>query len=191
MNLYDAFMSPFEKRHLSLLRKDIIPMAQGDVLEIGAGTGVNFPFYDEAKIKSLSVLDLEVNTIAMQRASEKTIFIQSDDSNLPFDDDSFDTVVETLVLCSVEDVQKMMREIKRILKPGGIFLHIDHGLPKSSALKMLFHLIAPLWHSITRSCRINKDHKPVIESSGLKTLKGGSRGKGVFYWGVSKKENCF
>ena len=81
----------------------------------------------------------------------------------------------------------MMNEIKRVLRPQGLFIHIDHGLPSDQKLKKLFRLIAPAWRGMTRSCRIDKDQKAIIEGSGLETVEENANGKGVFYWGVAKK----
>jgi len=187
MNLYDAFMSPLEKRFLISLRKKIIPLSKGDVLEIGAGTGVNFSFYDKDKIISMTILDNDKNTYAANRAEKSTNFVEGDAAEMPFADSSFDTVVETLMLCSVEDVERVLGEIRRVLRPGGIFLHIDHGLPSSKGMRKVFRLLAPLWHGITGSCRIDKEYKSSIEAMGFKTLEEGSKVKGVFYWGVAKK----
>lgn len=187
MNLYDVFMAPLERRFLKVMRSKLIPKAYGDILEIGAGTGANFDFYDSAKIKSLSVLDNEKNEYAKKRAPINSKFIEASGTKIPFKNESFDCVVETLVLCSVEENELMVSEIARVLKSGGIFIHIDHGLPKPNHLRNLFKFIAPLWHGMTGSCRIDKDHKSVIESSGLNTIEEGYKGKGVFYWGVSKK----
>jgi ubiquinone/menaquinone biosynthesis C-methylase UbiE len=189
MNGYDLFMAPLEKKFIREIRKKIIPKAVGDVLEIGAGTGANFPFYQQDKISSFHVLDIEIKQIAKARAPKNTVFKQSDTARLPYDDESFDTVVESLVLCSVDDERTMMREIVRVIKPGGRFIHIDHGLPDERKLKKLFRIIAPAWRGMTKSCRIDKDHQAIIEASGLDMIEKHSKGKGVFYWGVSKKQS--
>lgn len=187
MNLYDKFMAPLEKRKLIAIRKQLLPKASGDVLELGAGTGVNFKYYNADTINSFTVVDKITNEVAANRAPKRTSFVKCDAIAMPFDDNSFDTVVETLVMCSIDDTQKALDEITRILRPGGLFLHLDHGMPNTSGLRSVFNFIAPLWRGLTRSCRINKNHKYFLEKSTLITLEEHSTSSGIFYWGVSKK----
>lgn len=189
MNLYDIMMAPLEKRVLNGLRREIIPKASGDVLEIGAGTGANFSFYKQGQVSSFNILDIETSKIAKQRAPKNTVFTQSKSAQLPYEDESFDTVVESLVLCSIDDEQAMLSEIKRILKPDGILIHIDHGLPKNQKLKKLFRFFAPLWRRMTKSCRIDKDQRAIIIDSGLEIIEESTTAKGVFYWGIARKES--
>lgn len=116
MNAYDFFMSPLEKKHLKPLRSKIISKAYGKVLEIGAGTGANIPFYNMDKITSLSVVDKNLNKHIMNIAPTDTIFLQDNILQLPFENDSFDSIVETLVLCSVGESEKALNEIIRVLR---------------------------------------------------------------------------
>lgn len=187
MNFYDVFMYPLEKRFLQSMRKSLIPQAKGEVLEIGAGTGANFKFYDNNKVRTITVLDKEVKKEVVERAPKNTVFVSNCASTLPFDDESFDTVVETLLLCSVDDVDVVLKEIARVLKPDGVFLHIDHGLPKSKSLRKLFNAFAPVWHSLTKSCQINKEFEPKFKSANFETDSQVSKGSGVFCGGVSKR----
>src|SRR5690606_5793131 len=114
---YDTFMSPLEKRGFQRLRKSLIGKAQGKVLEIGSGTGANFPYYDRAE----EVTALDPNSMmrekSMVRAEQATVpidVISGDVENLPFMDNVFDTVVGTLVLCTIPNPIKALEEIRRV-----------------------------------------------------------------------------
>lgn len=187
MNIYDIFMYPLERLHLISLRKELIPKSRGDVLEIGAGTGVNFRYYKSDLIDKITVVDKEINKTARKRALDNMKFIEGDAIKLPFEDNSFDTVVETLLLCSVDGEDKAIEEIYRVLKPGGGFIHIDHTVPEGKILKDIFNLAAPIWRFFSRSCRINKTYKHSIENAGFDNEIEMTKGKGVFYGAISIK----
>ena len=188
MNFYDIFMFPLEKGFLNALRKELIPNARGKILEIGAGTGVNFRYYDMDEIEGIVVADHAINKTAVKRATDKIEFVECDAGSMPFDDNSFDTVVETLLLCSVDHEEKVLQEIKRVLKPDGAFIHIDHGMPDGTGAKRLFNFFAPAWRAMTRSCRINKQYEIMLNDAGFKTDSCLKKGGGVFSGGISKKK---
>lgn len=187
MNFYDIFMYPLEKLFLISMRRNLIPKAKGNVLELGAGTGVNFKYYKNENIDAITVADMEISKAAKDRAIDGMQFIAADATKLPFDDNSFDTVVETLLLCSIDGEERAVAEIHRVLKPDGVFIHIDHGLPSRKGLKGLFNALAPIWRFFTQSCRINKIYKETIESTGFKTIEEYKNNGGAFCGGVSKK----
>ena len=187
MNIYDIFMYPLERIFLDSMRKKMIPHASGDVIEIGAGTGVNFRYYNSSKIESITVVDKKINSEAKKRKLMKMDFILADATKLPFDDNSFDTVVETLLLCSIDEIDKALEEIYRVLKPEGVFIHIDHGIPDKKGLKKIFNGFAPIWRFFSRSCRINKEFEPLLYNAEFKTFEELKNGWGIFYGGMSKK----
>lgn len=186
MNIYDTFMYPLEKGFLRQMRKHLIPKAKGDVLELGAGTGANLAYFKSDNISSFTVLDKEISDALRKKASDNTVFVETSADNLPFDDNSFDTVVETLLLCSTDDVEKVLSEVSRVLKKDGVFIHIDHQMPHSSGLRKTFSIIAPLWHRMTRSCRIDKEFAPLFDKMNFKEENQINTGNGVFYGGIAK-----
>jgi ubiquinone/menaquinone biosynthesis C-methylase UbiE len=187
MRFYDIFMFPLEKRVLWRLRARLIPKAKGNVLELGAGTGVNLPHYDAHECHTLTTVDKAEGRFSKAPPEGLDITtIEADAENLPFSDDTFDTVVETLLLCSVENVPGILSEISRVLKPGGRFIHIDHGLPEGRHMQKLFRRMAPLWHGLTGSCRIDKIYAPMLEAAGFVQMASGRAGADVFYWGEYK-----
>ncbi len=181
-------MLPLEALALRRLRRALVPKADGDVLEVGAGTGVNLKYYRSDVCRTLTIADKRVNRMIREiEFSRPADWVEADVTQLPFEDNRFDTVVETLLLCSVEEVPAALQEIKRVLKPGGRFIHIDHGLPEKKGLRKLFVALAPLWYGMSRSCRIDKEFEPLLSAAGFENEVVGHAWGGVFYWGISKK----
>jgi ubiquinone/menaquinone biosynthesis C-methylase UbiE len=127
---YDRMSASTEEAGLRERRRELLVQARGRVLEIGGGTGANLPFYGEA-VSSLTVTEPEE---AMARRLERRAkdqdrpieLVRASAENLPFEDGSFDFVVSTLVLCSVEDQPRALHELRRVLKPDGRLLFIEH-----------------------------------------------------------------
>jgi ubiquinone/menaquinone biosynthesis C-methylase UbiE len=127
---YDRNMARVEKAGLRALRQSLLAAASGNVLEIGGGTGANLPFY-RPEIASLTITEPEA---PMVRRLEQHVREQADwakvlrapAEDLPFEDGAFDTVVSTLVLCGVSDQPRALRQLRRVLRPGGQLLFIEH-----------------------------------------------------------------
>lgn len=111
--IFNLFILPFEKVLLHKRRKELITNVKGKVLEIGSGGGVNFNYYNSKNIELLNVLDLKFNKFIMNHKLNKEMninYITANAEKLPFDDKSFDTVVATLVLCSIDNPNKALEE---------------------------------------------------------------------------------
>jgi ubiquinone/menaquinone biosynthesis C-methylase UbiE len=128
--MYDRQMAGTEKAGLRALRERLLAGASGDVLEIGGGTGLNLPCYGPG-VKSLTVTEPEAamlrhlqGRVREHRASARVLRAPAED--LPFEDHTFDVAVSTLVLCSVDDQPRALRELRRVLRPGGRLLFIEH-----------------------------------------------------------------
>jgi ubiquinone/menaquinone biosynthesis C-methylase UbiE len=127
---YDRQMAATEKAGLSARRQKLLSQASGDVLEIGSGTGANLPFYGSG-VTSVTMTEAHQAMVrrlerkAAEQATSVTV-LRAPAEDLPFDDHSFDTVVSTLVLCGVDDQPRALREIRRVLRPGGRLLFIEH-----------------------------------------------------------------
>jgi ubiquinone/menaquinone biosynthesis C-methylase UbiE len=127
---YDRFSKGSEDAGLAEMRRNLISGASGDVLEIGGGTGANLGYYG-AGVESLTVTEPELPMLkrlerkAREHNSQATVRRASAE-DLPFEDASFDTVVSTLVLCGVDDQPRALREIRRVLRPGGRLIFIEH-----------------------------------------------------------------
>ena len=127
---YDRQIARIEKAGLAAIRQDLLAGASGRVLEIGGGTGANLPYYGPS-VESLTITEPEPPMLRRleRRVSENGLHAQvlrAPAEDLPFDDDSFDTAVSTLVLCGVDDQQRALRELRRVLRPGGRLIFIEH-----------------------------------------------------------------
>jgi ubiquinone/menaquinone biosynthesis C-methylase UbiE len=127
---YDRMSRKGEEAGLRALRQSLLADAAGRVLEIGAGTGANLPHYD-GRIDTLVVTEPEPQMLRrLQRAASEHVpqaqVLRAPAEDLPFEDDTFDTVVSTLVLCGVDDQPRALREARRVLRPGGRLLFLEH-----------------------------------------------------------------
>ncbi len=168
ISFYDLFMVPLERKGISKARKELIPTATKNVLEIGAGTGVNLQYYDFSKITSLTVSDYEISKhlkTLHQQDESKFELVRLDVEALPFLDNSFDYVVHTLVFCSVVNVDRGLKEIKRVLKPDGKLIFIEHVLPKKNPLKKVFNIATPAWKKIGKGCHLNRNYLRSLEKN--------------------------
>lgn len=127
---YDRAFAPLEHYYLDGLRRRVLSAlpANGSILEIGAGTGVNFKFYPKCRHAVASEISRQMIEIARPKAGEIAL-IQADAQTLPFPTDLFDAVFATLVFCSVPDPARGFAEIRRVLKPGGQLILIEHVRP--------------------------------------------------------------
>jgi ubiquinone/menaquinone biosynthesis C-methylase UbiE len=132
---YDRQMAKTEKAGLRAFRERLLAEASGDVLEIGGGTGANLPSYGPA-VTSLTItepqtpmlrrLERKVREHSIREHGPSVRVLRAPAEDLPFDDDSFDVAVSTLVLCGVDDQPRALRELRRVLRPGGRLLFIEH-----------------------------------------------------------------
>jgi len=190
---YDAFMSFFEKRELGTQRQILMKSAKGRVLEIGSGTGVNLKYYDFQGIDSLILSDFKLNPLLstqVKKLNQDSIDIKSFSvESLPFEDDSFDTVVVTLVFCSVYNVSNGLNEIKRVLKNDGKFIFIEHVLPEKQPLKEVFNTVTPIWKVLASNCHLNRDFLESLNESGFDYELNKRFFKTAFVSGIAKSSN--
>ena len=180
--IFNLFMLPFEKISLHKRRQEIITKAKGKVLEIGSGGGVNFNYYDSKKIESLDVLDLKFNKFIMNHKLNKEIninYITANAEKLPFADKSFDTVVATLIFCSIDNPNNALKEIHRVLKDDGQLIFIEHVLPHDKFCKDLANSLNGTWKKIAK-CNINCDTYKNIENANFKISNYEKFGNKVF-----------
>jgi ubiquinone/menaquinone biosynthesis C-methylase UbiE len=165
---YDSFLALGERRGMAAQRAELLAQARGRVLEIGAGTGLNLPHYPQ----HLDELVLTEPQSAMAAGLHKRIaglarpvtVVEAGAQELPFPDASFDTVVSTLVLCTVPDADAAITEIRRVLKPGGRFLFIEHVLADGERLARWQHRLAPAWKVFGDGCNCNRETIAMLES---------------------------
>lgn len=159
--LYDIVFRRAERKGLRAMREDLLSQCTGKVLEIGAGTGLNVGHY-AADVSGLVLTEPEPHMAAKLRAavSRSRIaaeVIEAPAESLPFPDASFDTVVSTLVLCTVPSPDAVIREVRRVLKPGGRFLFIEHVRSDSRRLAGWQDRLRGPWSLFACGCQCNRN----------------------------------
>jgi SAM-dependent methyltransferase len=153
-------------------RAALVGAASGDVLEIGFGSGATLPFYDAAKVKQLTVVEPSegMNRRAAGRLAASPVPVRSvpgAGEGLPFADASFDTVVTCLTLCSVDDPPQVLAEIRRVLRPGGKFLFLEHVLSDDADRRRWQVRLTPLQKVIGVGCHLDRDTAAIVRAAGL------------------------
>ena len=156
-------------------RSKIVPRAEGRVLELGIGMGLNLAFYDPAKVSLVMGVDpaAALREVALAAPRDERLAVQVEDGDaeaLPFEAASFDTVVCTYTLCSVCTPAKALAEARRVLKPGGRFLFCEHGLAPDPGVVKWQRRIEPLWKRIAGGCHLSRPIAPAIEAAGFQVL---------------------
>ena len=171
---YDFLTLWSERRLLRHLRPPVAGAAKGRVLEIGVGTGANFPYYQG--VDRLLATDPEPSMIAraQKRAEELGLsveFHQCPAEVLPFASGSFDAVVATLVFCSVRDPALALAEVKRVLKPTGVLRFIEHIRSDGSFTGHIQDILTPAWRWFGAGCHLNRQTAARIEAAGFEFLE--------------------
>ena len=205
--MYDKYILPYllnftcGQKPFIKQREKIVPMAKGRVLEIGIGSGLNLPYLDASRIDSLVSIDPseELIGIAEQRINDsmpKIEFIVSKAEQMSFNDNTFDTVLMTYTMCTVDDASRVLDEIKRVLKSDGQLLFCEHGLAPEEKVVVWQNRINRFWPHISGGCNINKDIPNLIKKAGLNILSMDEmylprtpKILGYNYWGTAINSN--
>lgn len=153
-------------------RSEIVPRAQGEVLELGCGGGINLQFYDRSKVDKLTGLDPSAELLDYTRQEAKTLGFEMDildgiGEAMPFENDSFDTVLTTFTLCSVQDGKQVLNEMRRVLKPGGKILFLEHGRAPDKGPEKWQQRIEPMWKHIAGGCHLHRPVSKLFEAEGF------------------------
>ncbi len=153
-------------------RRKVVPMAERRVLEVGIGSGLNLPFYDPARVSSVTGVDPSPELRAMAesapRAAGLAVSVEAGaGERLPFADGSFDTLVCTYTLCSVGAVEAVLAEMRRVLKPGGSYLFCEHGLAPDADVARWQKRLDPLWKRIAGNCHLSRPVAATIAANGF------------------------
>lgn len=177
MSFYRTRIFPYlldlamRNRPFTRFRKQALYGLRGHVLEIGVGTGLNLAHYPESVIR-LSVLDSNpgVSGFLRRRMRRTAIPIETHTRSaerLPFEDHTFDAVVSTWTLCSIADVSAALRDVYRVLKPGGEFRYVEHGLAPDAHVRKWQHRLNGIQNVIADGCHLNRDIPALIEAAGF------------------------
>ena len=172
MGFYSNFILPqamdwvMSNSLLSQYRQEVLAEVSGKVLEIGFGTGLNLLYYPQ-NIQKLTTIDANygMNKLAQKRIQVSKIRVDSrilNGENLPMPDNSFDSVVSTWTLCSIARVDQALEEIYRVLKPGGKFFFIEHGLSNEPKVQVWQNRLTPLQKIVGDGCHLNRNIKQIV-----------------------------
>ena len=172
--LYDAYMFPQELWGVRRRRRWVVGNAVGTTLELGVGTGLNFPYY--ARVGRLVAIDPDPTMLrrARLRADQAPVapaLIRAIGEALPFRTAAFDTVISTLVFASIRDPYAAAAEVRRVLRPDGRLRFFEHF---RSAQPMLAHIqdaVTPLWRHLFGGCQPNRDVVPILQQAGFEMLE--------------------
>jgi ubiquinone/menaquinone biosynthesis C-methylase UbiE len=171
---YDTLMSPLEKNRFRPVRERLLGQARGNVLEIGSGTGVNFSYYRHAD--KVIAIEPEPSMLekSLDRARHSKIpieVVRAVAEHLPFPADRFDSVVGTLVFCTIPDPAAALREIRRVCKPGGRLLLFEHVRLNHPFWGGLQDWLTPAWKRMCGGCRLNRSTLDLVGQTGFQVLR--------------------
>lgn len=204
MGFYSKFIFPrfydqlADKPHWIKHRKEQLASAEGEVLEIGVGTGLNLPHYP-AQVRKITTVDPNpgMNRRLQRRIEEMGIDVDkriSSSEELPFEDATFDYVVSTMTLCSIPDVQRAMGELFRVLRPDGRILFLEHGLSPDEKVSKWQHRLNWFQGKLADGCRLDLDVRGLLASQPFESVEMDNfymektpRTHGYMYRGVAVK----
>ena len=177
MGLFRKFIFPrlvdfvMDNKDMAARRSVLIPRATGSVLEVGIGSGLNLPFYSAA-VTHLRGIDPSAELLAMVRKRVDAVtfpveLVCRSAEELPVDAGSIDTVVTTWSLCSIPNPLQALREMKRVLRPGGQLLFVEHGFSRDLNVQVWQRRINPIWRRISGGCNIDRRIDELVGSAGF------------------------
>ena len=177
MGFYQSSILPLlidlvmRQRNLAAYRNRVVPAAEGRVLEIGIGSGLNLPFYSQ-KAELVIGLDPSPKLLAMARQAGHPVsgpveFVEGSAEAIPLEAGSIDTVLTTWTLCSIPDAACSLREMYRVLKPGGRLLFVEHGRSPDPRVRRWQDRLTPAWRRIGGGCHLNRAIGALIEDAGF------------------------
>jgi ubiquinone/menaquinone biosynthesis C-methylase UbiE len=178
-------------------REKIVHLAEGDVLEIGFGSGLNLPYFDRSKVRKIFGLE---PSEGMRRKAQPNVdasgldveFIDLPGEEIPLESKSVDTVLITFTLCSIDAAEAALEGMRRVLKPGGSLLFCEHGAAPDAGVRRWQNRLNPAWKRVSGGCNMNRDIPRLIESSGFRITTDermyipGPKMLSYNYWGTAK-----
>lgn len=178
MNLYDKYVLPQLVHYVCGMspnmrqREKVVPMARGAVLEIGVGSGHNLQYYDQSKVTHIIGIDptpaMAKLTVATDKLGVPFELIRSSAEVLDIDSESVDTVVSTYTFCTIPDLSAALQEIRRVLRPGGKVLFVEHGKAPDRSVQKVQDRWNPLWKRVAGGCHMNRDIAAILQSEGFR-----------------------
>lgn len=180
-------------------RAQLVPLAHGRVLEIGIGTGLNMPHYDKARVHKIVGVDpaLRMHGLAKKRIARAGLDVELvglSAEMLPLADASFDSILMTYTLCSIADPGAALREMRRVLRPGGQLIFCEHGRAPDASVRRWQARLQPAWGRIAGGCQLGRDIPALLEQAGFalqlqSAYLQGPRPMTFNYWGVALRRD--
>jgi ubiquinone/menaquinone biosynthesis C-methylase UbiE len=202
-NWYDRHVLPWMldlacgSRRIREQRDKVVPRAQGRVLEIGIGTGLNLAHYDPTRVTSIVGVDpaLQMHRLARRRLARTSLQVELvglSAERLPLEDRSFDTVVCTFTLCTIADPLAALKEMRRVLRPDGRLLYAEHGQAPEPGVRRWQQRLQPLWGRIAGGCHLGRDIEGLLQAGGFTGERHhgylpGPQFASYMYWGEASK----
>jgi ubiquinone/menaquinone biosynthesis C-methylase UbiE len=182
MGFYSHYVVPWmidlamKNKDSERLRRVWIPRARGEVLEIGIGSGHNLPFYTREVRRVVGVdPSLELQCMARAKVDPGRLPVEflakSADQPLPLPAAAFDTVVSTWTMCSIPDASRALQEMRRVLRPDGRLIFIEHGRAPDPKVVAWQDRLSPYWPRLTGGCRLNRKIDELIEAAGFHVIE--------------------
>ncbi|MDD9892203.1 MAG: class I SAM-dependent methyltransferase [Gammaproteobacteria bacterium] len=204
MSFYDRHILPYVidlacgMKAVTRQREKVVPQAQGRVLEIGIGTGLNLKHYQPALVAELTGLDheLAMHRLAKTRLEQSGLaadLVGLDAESIPLDDNLFDTIVCTYTLCTIPDPAAALLEMKRVLAPSGQLLFCEHGKAPDAQVRKWQERLNPIWNQFAGGCNLNRAIPDLLSDAGFNvdTLEQmyipGTKFATYNYWGAASK----
>ncbi len=179
MGVYAKYVLPWAI-HLTMKNKDatrhrmkLVPAARGRVLEVGIGSGLNLPFYGP-EVSAVTGLDPSAELLSILRGRRKTSdapfaldLIEGSATAIPFEDRGFDTVITTWTLCSIDEAAEALAEMRRVLKPEGELVFVEHGRAPEAGVSRWQDRLNPMWNRFSGGCNMNRDIEGMIRAAGF------------------------
>lgn len=178
MGIYSDILLPrlchlaMRNRRLVPYRERVIGAAEGRVLEIGVGSGLNLPFYGPF-VREILALEPSPQLVAMAREASDRVdlpvsFLEASAEAIPLDDHSIDTVVMTWTLCTIPQASAALGEMRRVLRSSGQLLFVEHGLAPDVTVQRWQDWLTPAWRRISGGCHLNRPIQTLIETAGFR-----------------------
>lgn len=178
---YERHILPFMtdrgcgNRHVRRQRERVVPRASGRVLEVGIGTGLNLEHYDKAKVRKIIALDpaLAMHRLARQRIARSGLEVELIGVSaevIPLQDESVDSVLVTYSLCTMTEPLAALREMRRVLAPGGRLIFCEHGRSPDERVRRWQDRLTPVWRRMAGGCHLNRDIPALLRAAGFRYL---------------------
>lgn len=203
MNIYDRYVLPTflnlacGTKPILKQREKVVPLAEGRVLEIGMGSGINIPYYDPNKVEMVWGLEPSEGMRQKARKNLKKAHFEIEwldlpSEEIPLEDNAADTILLTYTLCTIPDWQSALEQMRRVLKPNGKLIFCEHGQAPDESIQKWQKRINPTWKKIAGGCNLNRPIPQLLTHSGFRIekmdtqyLPSTPKVAGFNYWGVS------